>query len=805
MNRSKRSIAVVIATVAITAFLGVLSVIMSTVPQTIVVDGTNDFLPGNLVDNDTGDTQFSQIDLGNIYVTNDANKLYVGFDYNKGTWTTNQLGIMLATGGPSGGTTDAWGHAIAWTTAPRKPDYQAYCNMDNSWQELRHWDGASWALIYSGTNSLGWVNNTGFEEVGFNLTDLGLSHGDTVYIELISTQNGGTKGPLDCMVNDGKQLSHLSSTTWDVATPVQLDSMKMYIVVASSDIVPPTVTHATGSADMVGLGPMNKIDVLYSEPVDKTTAENKNNYALTGTAATIDSVRRDPVILSKVKIYLHSSIAQQASFYKVTVTNVKDLANNTIVANGTTNVGCFYIQKVVFRGGMYYHLLQHSVPPVDTFTVVGDLAPLDFIPCDNAFMTSTGGGWYEVSALYSLIGKGCGGTPSADTTLQWKFMHQCTEYEPLATNRHSVLSSANGPIDTLEYWWNDQGPDQFLAGPVDLILTLDVARFSPGPDSVVAVNGSVAPLKFNVPSETNMKDDGVSPDAVAGDKVYSVKVRFPINSFKTVGYKFLYNDRYECLLEGNREVWLNDAAFDTVGGAKGPLVMPLAYYDRCGTIGRDVKVIFRVATLGVLPSDTIAVNGGPNNQLPEVINWNIPSINRMHDDGVDPDVKAGDGIYTKAVTFPDSSSRYVEYKYLKNSAYECALQSNRYFYIDDAYDATGNPEILELDYFNSCEATDVPRITPVIPLALHQNYPNPFNPTTTITFTAPAQGRALLRIYDVQGKLVKTVFDDVVQPGTVTVRWDGTDADGRKVSTGVYFYEVRIGGERATRKMVLLK
>jgi len=796
---------VIIATVAITALLGALSVIMSTVPQTIVVDGANDFLPANLVNADGGDTQFSQIDLGDIYITNDANKLYVGFAYNKGAWSTNQLGIMLATQGPSGGTTDAWGHAIAWTAAPRKPDYQAYCNMDNSWQELRHWDGASWALIYSGVNSLGWKNNTGFEEVGFNLTDLGLAGGDTVYIELVSTQNGGTKGPLDCMVNDGKQLSHPSGTTWDVYTPVQLDSMMMYVVVAAGDTVRPTVTYATGSPDMASLGPMNQITVLFSEPVDKTTAETKTNYSLTGTSATIDSVRRDPVILSKVRLYLHSTIAEQASFYRVTVTNVKDLANNAILANGTTNVGCFYIQKVVFRGGMYYHLLQHSVAPIDTFTVVGDLEPLDFIPCNNAIMTAKGGGWYEVSALYSLIGGNCGGTPSADTTLQWKFMHQCTEYEPLASNRYSVLSSANGPIDTLEYWWNDEGADRFLSHPVDLILRVDVAKLSPGLDSVVAVNGSVLPLNFNVPSITSMKDNGVFPDAAAGDKIYSVKVRFPVNSHKALGYKFLYNDRYECTLEGNREAWLNDASYDTVGGAMGPLTMPLAYYDRCGTIGRAVKVIFRIATLGVGPSDTIGVNGGPNNKLPEVINWNVPSINRMYDDGVSPDAKAGDGIYTKAVIFPDSSGRYVEYKYIKNRTYECLTQSNRYFYVDDSHDAAGNPQILDIDYFNSCDATDVPYEAPAASLVLDQNYPNPFNPATTITFTAPADGRAVLRVYDVQGKLVKTMLDGVVHRGNVTVRWDGTDDGGRKVATGVYFYELRVGSERASRKMILLK
>jgi len=205
-------------------------------PSAIIIDGINDFLPSNIADPDGGDTEHSPIDIDSVFITNDANKLYIGFYYNKDGWTCNQIGIMFAVGDPSGGTTDAWGHAIAWNNAPHKIDYQAYCNMDNSWQELREWNpsGGTWDIIYQGTNSLGWVNNTGFEEVSFNLNDLGLSLGDRVYIEIISTQNGSTKGPLDCMINDDDQLSTPAGTIWDIYNSVELNSMYMYIVTNSS-------------------------------------------------------------------------------------------------------------------------------------------------------------------------------------------------------------------------------------------------------------------------------------------------------------------------------------------------------------------------------------------------------------------------------------------------------------------------------------------------------------------------------------------------------------------------------------------
>ncbi len=806
MNRRMRRASAAALAAAIAAILGAFTIAMGGTPQTIVVNGANDFFAANRIENtDSLDTQFAPIDLGGVYVTNDANKLYFGFSYDKDGWGTCQVGIHIATGAPSGGTTDSWGRKIAWNTAPYKPDYQMYCNMDNAWQEMRHWSGSAWDVIYSGSNSLGWVITTGFQELGLNLSDLGLAAGDTVRFEIVTTQNGTTKGPLDCMVNDGNQLSRPSGTTWDVAVAVELDSMYLYVVQTAGDAVPPAVSYATGSHDAGNTGGIHKIDVVFSEPVDKTTAENAGNYSLSGTAVAIDSVRRSPTLLNRVKIYLHSTIAEQASFYGVAVTNVKDLANNTIVANGTTNVGCFYLQKVLFIGYMSYHLLQHSVAPIDTFSVEGDLAPLTFIGCDNAIMSAMGGGTYQAPVVVSLVGKNCGGTASADTTLQWKFMHQCAEYEPLGSNRYAALSSANGPLDTLAYWWGDWDPNVYTAHAIDVIFKVDASALSPGVDSVVAINGSVLPLNFNVPSITNMADNGVSPDATAGDGIYTKKVRFPASTFKNMGYKFLYNGRYECNLQNNRGLWLNDAAYDTVGSVLGPLVLPVAYYDRCFTIGRDVKMIFRVATLGVGPGDTIAVNGEPNNQLPHVISWDIPSINRMRDDGVSPDATAGDGIYTCAVIFPDSTNQYVEYKYLHNSAYECATQANRYVYIDDAYDASLNPQIVDLDFFNSCELTDVQDGTPAIPLALRQNYPNPFNPVTVISFFSPATGRAVLRVYDVKGALVKTLLDDVVAAGEVSVRWDGKDGNGRRMTSGVYFYELRIGNERVSRKMVLLR
>jgi len=93
---------------------------------------------------------------------------------------------------------------------------------------------------------------------------------------------------------------------------------------------------------------------------------------------------------------------------------------------------------------------------------------------------------------------------------------------------------------------------------------------------------------------------------------------------------------------------------------------------------------------------------------------------------------------------------------------------------------------------------------------LNQNYPNPFNPTTTISYTIHRAGNAPvdkteLKIYNALGQEVKTLVDDYQRPGSYEVQWDGTDRNGDKVSSGIYFYRLIKGDSKETRKMVLLK
>jgi hypothetical protein len=101
-----------------------------------------------------------------------------------------------------------------------------------------------------------------------------------------------------------------------------------------------------------------------------------------------------------------------------------------------------------------------------------------------------------------------------------------------------------------------------------------------------------------------------------------------------------------------------------------------------------------------------------------------------------------------------------------------------------------------------------PTVTVTMPravTALAQNLPNPFNPQTTISFTHAERARATLSVYDVKGRLVRTLVDEMIGEGYQERVWDGKDASGSQVGSGVYFYRLTAGDKTLTKKMVFLK
>jgi M6 family metalloprotease-like protein len=106
------------------------------------------------------------------------------------------------------------------------------------------------------------------------------------------------------------------------------------------------------------------------------------------------------------------------------------------------------------------------------------------------------------------------------------------------------------------------------------------------------------------------------------------------------------------------------------------------------------------------------------------------------------------------------------------------------------------------------EASQTP--TPSYTLKLFQNEPNPFDPVgvnseTVISFLLPIQTSVSLNVFDVKGRLVTTLVSGVRSEGPHQVPWDGRNARGGRVASGVYFYQLRAGGQAVSKKMVLLR
>ena len=88
---------------------------------------------------------------------------------------------------------------------------------------------------------------------------------------------------------------------------------------------------------------------------------------------------------------------------------------------------------------------------------------------------------------------------------------------------------------------------------------------------------------------------------------------------------------------------------------------------------------------------------------------------------------------------------------------------------------------------------------------LAQNYPNPFNSQTTIQYIVPDNGQVMLKIDNLQGQEIRMLVDEFQLAGIKLTSWDGTDASGQPVSSGIYFYQLQIRDQISARKMLLLR
>ena len=88
---------------------------------------------------------------------------------------------------------------------------------------------------------------------------------------------------------------------------------------------------------------------------------------------------------------------------------------------------------------------------------------------------------------------------------------------------------------------------------------------------------------------------------------------------------------------------------------------------------------------------------------------------------------------------------------------------------------------------------------------LLQNLPNPFHTSSAIHYSLPTKGKVTLRVYDITGRLVRTLVNGEKGAGPHVIIWDGRDGLSREVSSGIYFYRLESGDLRATKKLILFR
>ena len=121
---------------------------------------------------------------------------------------------------------------------------------------------------------------------------------------------------------------------------------------------------------------------------------------------------------------------------------------------------------------------------------------------------------------------------------------------------------------------------------------------------------------------------------------------------------------------------------------------------------------------------------------------------------------------------------------------------------------TAIPDGGVMTVYGKISTTDTPddqRPNEPVLSCLYQNQPNPFNPQTTIRYSLTRESKVCIEIFDMAGRSLRTLLDEIVSAGEQQVVWDGADDAGKLVPSGVYFYRLEAAGSVEIRKMVLAK
>jgi hypothetical protein len=195
---------------------------------------------------------------------------------------------------------------------------------------------------------------------------------------------------------------------------------------------------------------------------------------------------------------------------------------------------------------------------------------------------------------------------------------------------------------------------------------------------------------------------------------------------------------------------------------------------------------FGLAGMEALPVELASFVSATNGRNVE-LNWATAS--ETNNSGFDIERSSANGSWTKIANVSGNGTSAISHSY---SYTDRNLASGNYSYRLKQIDFNGNFEYFNL---NNEVIVGVPSN-----FSLSQNYPNPFNPSTKINFDLPVDGNVSLKIFDMSGKEVMTLVNEVRTAGYYSVNFNGAS-----LSSGIYFYTIQSGSFVSTKKMTLIK
>jgi len=352
-------------------------------------------------------------------------------------------------------------------------------------------------------------------------------------------------------------------------------------------------------------------------------------------------------------------------------------------------------------------------------------------------------------------------------------------HQLLKFSRNGTQILANSKIDLMAAYLTLLGSNP----PHAINVNTNFVCASPGTDTLritsqvvnpdthqISVKTIVESFAHSIVDSIPMYDDGTHGDSTAGDGFYGCL--WPVPSIEE-SYSIKINTYSYDL--GTNHNFNSSAAFTTRG--------PLAYDSHILT--ETIPGVLYALSLNLRNKSSVSTITNVAAQI-AISDTNLSDIagNPQSFGDIAPgQIAQSSGIFSFYIINPLPNP---------NLDFRINISSEGYYFWSDSFSVV----------FTGIEETEADIPTE---FALKQNYPNPFNPSTTLRYELPKSSKVLLIIYNTLGQQVKIIVDENQSAGRKEVVWDGLDAFGKPVSSGVYICKIQAGDYIKTRKMILLK